>query len=223
VVYEKCRPVFQNKVKIIKNTIFSGGQSCIDNPDVYQRGSHASSRGVQVIVPSTSINCAVRITGIAVSMNFGGFRNGGQPLIQIWRPSSPESNVYNKVAEVQLSARILIGNFTSGYFLENFTVNGTADFQSGDVIGYYQSSSPLFTIWNIETSGYTSYSNNTSSPATTINISDVDNVENDRQPLIELQYGRHDVFCKVKVLTLVTAYVLQNLPIPLKCYMSFTL
>ena len=64
------------------------------------------------------------------------------------------------------------------------------DFQSGDVVGYYQPLPARQLVWNNETSGYTSYSYNTNSPATIINISDVDNVENDRQPLIELQYGK---------------------------------
>jgi len=169
---------------------FSGGQSCIENPDVNRAGDHTSLTGVQVIVPGASINCDVRITSIAVSMHFGGYINGGLPLVQIWRPSSPGSSVYNKVAQAQLSAGYLMGNSTHGYYFQHLTVNGTADFQSGDVIGYYQSSIPLRTIWNIETNGFISYSNNANSPATTIDISDVDNVENKRQPLIELLYGK---------------------------------
>jgi len=141
--------------------------------------------GSQVIVPSASINCAVRIIGLEVSMNFGGF-SGGLPFLQIWRPSSPGSSVYGRIYQVQL----LGGNFRNGYYFGRFRLINPAEFQSGDVIGYYESSVPSRTIWNIETSGYTSYSNNANSPATTINISDVDNVENDRQPLIELFYGK---------------------------------
>ena len=146
--------------------------------------------GSQVIVPSASINCDVRIIGLIVSMNFGGFSNGGLPFFQIWRPSSPGSSVYSRIYQAQLLDGIFLGNPHNGYYFGNFVLRNPAEFQSGDVIGYYQSSMPLRTIWNIETSGYTSYNNNANSPATTINISDVDNEENDRQPLIELLYGK---------------------------------
>ena len=166
---------------------FSGGQICIDNPDARQRGSHSSMAGSQVIVPSASTNCTVRITRLIVSMDFGGYFNGGLPIFQVWRPSSPGSSVYNRVSRAQLLGQLLTVN---NYYIGNFVLGSPVEFQPGDVIGYYQSSSPFFTIWNIETSGYTSYSNNANSPATTINISDVDNVENDRQPLIELFYGK---------------------------------
>jgi len=144
--------------------------------------------GRQVIVPNASISCTGRITGIAVSMGFSGSFSDEFPTIQIWRPSSPGSTVYSNIAQVQLSSGIAVGHPV--YFLSNMSTNFPMDFQSGDVVGYYQPLPARQLVWNNETSGYTSYSYNTNSPATIINISDVDNVENDRQPLIELQYGK---------------------------------
>ena len=168
----------------------TGGQNCIDKPDIYQNGSHTSFPGRQVIVPNVTINCNVRITSVAASMNFGGFMPGDLPLVQIWRPSSPGSSVYNRVAQIQLSEGTLLDGI-SGYYATIVPVSDLPDFQPGDVIGYYQSESPLRTIWNVETSGYTSYSNNVNSPSITIDIDNVDNVETERQPLIELDFGKY--------------------------------
>jgi len=93
---------------------FLGGQNCIDNPEVNQQGNYSSIAGRQVIVPNASINCNIRITGVAVSMNSGGFRDGDLPLVLIWRPSSPRSSLYNRVAQIQLSNGTLFGG-SSGY------------------------------------------------------------------------------------------------------------
>ena len=175
---------------IFYDNSFSGGQRCVGNPDVIQRGSHTSKFGRQVVVPNANINCVVRITGVAVSMNFGGYLSDNLPLFQIWRPISPGLSVYNRVVQVQLSNGSLIGGHR-GYYLTNFTVSHPADLQPGDVIGYYQSSTPKRIIWDIENSEYTSYSNNATSPETTIDINNVDYVEANRQPLIELQFGKY--------------------------------
>ena len=54
-------------------------------------------------------------------------------------------------------------------YITNFSVAPT-DFHSGDVVGYYQPSFPRRTIWNINTTGYTSYSNNVNNLSNTIDI-----------------------------------------------------
>ena len=168
-----------------------GGQSCINNPNVNQRGSDLIDSGRQVIVPSARINCTGRITGFVVSMMFTGHNTNNFPRIQIWRPLSPGSSVYNSLGYVTTSRGTLIGDFSSGYYLWRMQTTISFDFQFGDVIGYYQPSRPRRLIWNINTSGYTSYSNNVNSPSNTIDINDVDHVERDRQPLIELQFGKN--------------------------------
>ena len=68
------------------------------------------------------------------------------------------------------------------------------EFQSGDVIGYYQPSNSRL-IWNSRTSGYTSYSNTVTSPLTNMDTNHVDNVHDNYQPLIEVMFGKILQYC----------------------------
>ena len=112
------------------------------------------------------------------------------PLFQVWHPTSLASNTYNKIGEVQLPA----GNFINIFlYFANLSLSSSSsqiEFQSGDVIGYYQPSDPQQLIRSIQTSGYTSYSNNVTSPSTSIDTNNVDNTETNRQPLIEVTFGK---------------------------------
>ena len=119
--------------------------------------------------------------------------NNNLPLFQVWHPASLNSSTYNKIGEVQLPA----GDFVPvgvgrNYFFANLPLNGSSqiEFQSGDVIGYYQPSSSQRSIGSDQTSGYTSYSNNVTSPSTSIDISTVDNTDNNHQPLIAVMFGK---------------------------------
>jgi len=114
------------------------------------------------------------------------------PKIQVWRPSSPGSSVYNRINQATVSQGTILGVSGDRYYFDRFPVTNFIDFQPGDVIGYYQPSQSRRVIWNIQTSGYTSYSNDTNhSNITIIDINNVDYVEPDRQPLIELQFGKN--------------------------------
>ena len=113
------------------------------------------------------------------------------PLFQVWHPTSLNSNTYNKTGEVLLAG----GNYRSiddsrGYYYATISLNSQIEFQSGDVIGYYQPFNPKRLIWSIQTSGYTSYSHTTTSSLTSININNLNNNEIDRQPLIEVMFGK---------------------------------
>jgi len=184
---------FLIKLQILIFTICAalllGGQNCIDNPDVSQIGTDLVPSGRQVIVPNAKLYCTVRVTHIAASLGFGDL-GSNQTVIQIWRPSSPNSSVYNRIAQVQATGETTI---EFNHFFLNLSVSNNSDFeiQSGDVIGYYQPVVPRRRIWSIRTTGYTSYSNNAISPATTIDIDNVDNVELDIRPLIELSFGKY--------------------------------
>ena len=169
----------------------SGGQTCLSNPNVNQRGQRIIGSGRQVIVPNARFNCNGRITNVAVSMH--GKLGSNLPLFQVWHPISLNSNTYNKTGEVELAP----GHYKSidinlGYFYVNMSLNNNSqiEFQSGDVFGYYQPSNARRLIWNIQTSGYTSYSNTVTSPLTSINTNNVDNTETDYQPLIEVTFGK---------------------------------
>ena len=144
-----------------------------------------------MIVPSARFNCNGRITNVVVSMTVQPFDN--LPLFQVWHPTSLNSSVYNKSGEVQLPE----GEFIPvgpgrNYHSARLSLNSSSqiEFQSGDVIGYYQPSSPWWSIGSILTSGYTSYSNTVTSPITSIDTSNVDNTEASRQPLIAVMFGK---------------------------------
>ena len=144
-----------------------------------------------MIVPAARFNCSGRITNVAVSMQFVFF-GPDLPLFQVWRPASLSSSVYNKIGEVELPSGDHMGGIIINYYYATLSLNSSAqiEFQSGDIIGYYQSSSSQRLIRNIQTSGYTSYSNTVTSPSTSIDISNVDNSDTDRQPLIEVMFGK---------------------------------
>ena len=169
---------------------FSGGQTCLSNPNVNQRGKMTINAGRQVIVPNARFNCNGRITNVAVSMEkWSGDTNN--PLFQVWRPTSLNSNTYNKISEVQLPAgKFMIVGQNRNYHYVSLSLNSSSqiEFQSGDVIGYYQPSNPQRSIWSIQTSGYTSYSNNAKS--STIDINNVDNTDTNLQPLIKVTFGK---------------------------------
>ena len=160
----------------------------MNNPNVNQRGQLIIDDGRQVIVPNARFNCNGRITNVAVSMqeNFGN----GYPLFQVWHPTALNSSTYNKIGEMKLPG----GNFIriGQYYYVSLSLNKSSqiEFQSGDVIGYYQPSNPRRRIRSIQTSGYTSYSNNATSPLSSIDINNVDNTEHDHQPLIEVMFGK---------------------------------
>ena len=168
--------------------LFVGRQTCINNPDAYQRGHSIIREGTQVIVPAARFDCSGRITNIAVSMRFSS-RND-LPLFQVWRPALSNSTVYNKIAEVELPLGDRIRGENSFSFT-NLSLNSSRQikFNSRDVIGYYQSANS-HRIRTIQTSGYISYIDEVSSPSTLIDANDTDYIYTKNQPLIEVMFGK---------------------------------
>ena len=166
--------------------INTGGQSCLDNPNIYQQGNATLGRGRQVIIPKAVFNCSGRVTRITVSIA-SSKSTDDLPVFQTWRPLSPGSSVYNKIVQVQITDTIVMdGN----YCIANITISdiNVTEFHSGDVIGYYQGSD---LIWNIQTDGYTSYIiDDHNNSITAINISDVAGM-NQQQPLIHMIIGKN--------------------------------
>ena len=170
------------------NIDFSGGQRCVNKPNANQRGDIFISSGRQVIVPSARFNCNGRITNVVVSMSPQPF--GNLPLFQVWHPTSPNSSVYNKIGEIQLpSGEFIPVGAGRAYHSASLSLNSNSqiEFQSGDD---YQPSNPRRLIGSIQTSGYNSYSNTVTSPTTSIDTSNVDNIEDNRQPLIAVMFGK---------------------------------
>ena len=147
--------------------------------------------GRQVIVPSARFNCNGRITNVAVSMD--GEMGSNYPLFQVWHPTSPNSSTYNIIDEVQLAA----GNYRNidgsiGYYHISISLYGNRqiEFQSGDIIGYYQPSNSRRLIWNVQTSGYTSYINTVTTSLTSVDMNNIDTFETNHQPLIRVMFGK---------------------------------
>ena len=146
-----------------------------------------------MIVPNARFRCNGRITNVAVSMQGQIATGSNHPVFQVWHPTQLNSSTYNKIDEVQLTGGEYINiDGSIGYHYASISLNRNSqiEFQSGDVIGYYQPSNSRRLIQNIQTSGYTSYSNTVTSPLTSIDISNVDNIEIDHQPLIEITFGK---------------------------------
>ena len=169
---------------------FTGVQTCFTNPNVNQRGEVSVSSGRQVIVSSARFTCNGRITNVAVSMST--WRGDGYPHFQVWHPTLLNSSTYSKIGEVQLPGGdfVAVGQGRNYYYATLLLKKSSQiEFQSGDVIGYYQPPNPRKLIWSIQTSGYTSYSSNVITPLTVIDTNNVDNIEANHQPLIEVKFG----------------------------------
>ena len=162
----------------------------MNNPRI-ERGQVIVASGRQVIVPNTRFHCNGRITSISVSMS--GWHRTDYPLFQVWHPTLLNSSIYSKIGEVQLPLGSFISVGRSGKY-HSATVqlnkNSQIEFQSGDVIGYYQPSNPRVLIWSSQTRGYTSYSNNATTPLMSVDINNVDYSETNRRPLIKVTFGK---------------------------------
>ena len=168
---------------------FSGGQmqACFKNPNVNQRGQITISIGRQIVVPQARFNCNGRITRIAASMGIS-LLGPNLPLFQVWHPTS---SIYHKVGEVELPPGDYITGPTNYYFSNlSLNINSQIEFQSGDIIGYYQPTDSQHLIYSIQSTEYNSLSNTVTNPTNSIDIGNVDNIEPQRQPLIEITFGK---------------------------------
>ena len=155
--------------------------------NVQQRGDNRFDGQLQVIVPRSSFSCNVRLTGYLVSLNEDS--DGDEyPHIEIWRPG-PLSQGYGRISEYVLTEND-ITEMDNYYFANvSFAINETTQLQPGDAIGYYQPSSPRYTVWSINTAGYVSRTAESSGVIFFINLL---GRENNRQPLIQVLYGMLD-------------------------------
>ena len=150
--------------------------------------------GRQVIVPNVRFNCNGRITNVVVSMSWFGATS--YPIFQVWHPILLLPGTYIKIGEVQLSDGSLKVVDEGSYYHVNMSLNSNSqiEFQSGDVIGYYQPSNAR-QIWNIQTNEYTSYSYTATNPLILLNINTEGISETNYQPLIEVMFGKAIIVC----------------------------
>ena len=145
-----------------------------------------------MIVPNLSFNCHGRINHVSyVTMN-ASHPGKDVPVIQLWRPSSPGSNVYKLIDQIgQIQFENLIE--TTQFYIIDAIFRGLVKFQPGDVLGYYQPSNPRQLLWSINEGGYVSYSINASAAATTINTSSVDYIDDGLVPYVRVTFGEYDL------------------------------
>ena len=149
-----------------------------------------------MIAPSRNFSCNGRVTGYLISLD-NSSESEGYPSVQVWHPTS--STEYTRVdTECALTASdiSMMRDGNEDYFyLGNVscTGNNRIEFQSGDVIGYHQSSAVRYRLWSIKSKGYISYQLATDSPLNIFVISNDDQSDSNKQPLIEVMYGKINI------------------------------
>ena len=175
----------------INEQLLLGGQTCTDSVNVQQIGN-VLGRNRLAIIPRLNFTCNGRITSIRARV---AFANGRRDFLsfQLWRPSSVDLTVYNIVddSEVQLQSDDQVTRGSNNLLEANIilTGNDTIEFQSGDVVGYYHPSDARYRVRTIQTDGYILYQFN-GLPPTSVNLSDADRNDNERQPLIQFTIGK---------------------------------
>ena len=132
------------------------------------------------VVASINFSCYGKLAGYLVSLNKDD--NGyDYPHITLWHVNSG----YYRISDYEITENDIIQ--MSNYYFVNVSVPKyeTIRIWPGDLVGYYQPKHPRYTVWSINTTGYTSY--NISGPYGGYALNTVD----DRQPLIQLLYGMY--------------------------------
>ena len=95
-------------VIVLLNNSLLGGQTCTDSVNIEQNAYGTQlARTRLVIIPRFNFTCNGRITGIRARARARvrvSLSNSIYPFIQVWRPSSVGSTIYNKIGEVQLQS-----------------------------------------------------------------------------------------------------------------------
>ena len=99
--------------------------------------------------------------------------------------------IYNKVGEIALQSEYQV---TEGY--NNFeaiiilTGEKRLEFQTDDAIGYYQPPQSRYRVLDVDTMGYILHRFDETSPPITLNLSEANQILNNRQPLLQFTFGK---------------------------------
>ena len=170
---------------LINNSLLDG-QLCTDRVDVQQLGFFLSPNR-QAIIPRLNFTCNGRITSIRARVFMPPFGGNSFPSFHVWRLASVDSRVYNRIGEAQLQSDDQVITGVSNLQETNITLTGTnrIEFQSGDVVGFYQPPNASYRVISRETDGYQLYRFVGSSDLVTL----VGEGVNNRQPLIQFIVG----------------------------------
>ena len=153
-------------------------------------GGNQISNNRITIVPHLNFTCNGRITNIRVRINGDG-TGDNFPYIQVWRLSSaPSTQLYNLIDEVQIQSSHLSTQLKYQEANIPLTGNNRIQFQSGDVIGFYNPSDSRYEIRDIRTPGYVFYTF-IGSTATSLDLSNADSTPMGRQSLIQFTLGKY--------------------------------
>ena len=172
--------------------MYVGGQVCMDSVDIQQNGDYQIGHDKQAIIPQFNFTCNGIITGIRARVRF----NSGIDylFIQIWRPVSTGSMIYNKTGEVKLELdNQVTGSFNNRLAIIVLTGNNTIEVQSGDVVGYYHPLDSRYRVRIRNTSKYIHYQFNGSPNSNSVNLSNANRTDNQGQPLIQFTIGKCEV------------------------------
>ena len=128
-------------------------------------------------------------TSLQIAEDIGDF-----PIVQVWHPIN--FTFYTRVGTAygltEDDINRTTDHYDNVYYLGNVSCTGNDinEFQSGDVIGYYQSDRPRYLLWNAAFSGYTYYHHDVNSTLDTFNINNA-NVIDSRQLLIQVIHGKN--------------------------------
>jgi len=167
-----------------------GGQACVQDVNVQRIGSGFMTRNRLGIVPHLNFHCNARITRIRVRLLPDENRHD-YPYIQIWRPTSKDSTIYTKIAQVQVTKRH-INRLTHVEASIPLTGNNRIVVETGDVIGYYHPVDVGYIVRTVETTGYVLYvfKEIDGSTATSIDLNDKAYHLPLSQPLIQFTIGK---------------------------------
>jgi len=160
---------------------------CTDSVNVEQDGDNHIPLGRLGIVPRLNFTCNGRIAEIMASVK--RFSGRGRLRFQVWRSLSTNSMVYANIGEVQLLDSQVSQCNSDRFCNANIvlTDNDKIEFQSGDVIGWYQPSDVLYRLRTIQTIGYVQYEFD--GPLSSLDLNNADRSDNQRQPLIQFVIG----------------------------------
>ena len=176
---------------IYKYFAATDGQSCVDMVNVKQPGTALlDANNGQVIIPMSNTSCTGIITGFIVSLSKQQGRN--YPRIEIWKPTKSPTQ-FKMGGNYTLTKHDIIDMTDYHYADVSFAENETINLKRGSFIGIYLPPNPCYTVWSINSTGYSYYTNRRMMNRKNLNITRVLNVYtmvNDSQPLIQIVFGK---------------------------------
>ena len=181
----------------VKHFAATGGQSCVDMVDVQQQGNDTLHANNHVVIPMSNTSCSGGITGLMMSLSE---QNGSDYFkLEVWSPKKLSSEVYEMKAEYALTEHDITNNSNNSnnsiesYHFGNvsFAKNETIKFENGSFIVIYLPPNPRYTVWSINTTGYSYYTGNESIPSINFTTAlKLYHMINNSQPLIQVVFGK---------------------------------